>query len=269
MLVASIDVGIVNLAVAFVEVDSDTYQLTRIVRVENVDSTKFEHGTVCYDACTLGHTKTATDRIMHFIQERAALFDTCARILIERQPIQGHTDVEQLLYMVFRDKAELVSPNSMHKLLNIGHLTYEWRKVKTVEFADTMLDPITFHEYHSMERRHDIADALCLLIYWAYSHHTAPSKTPGALQAGGREQDARQAKTKRVPVEPCPVAQAWPCDQKSAGAGAGANAGGGETIAAAGAADATREDLPLPTPKQNPPPCNPFAKFVYTKRERT
>lgn len=183
MLVASIDVGIINLGVAFVILHDTTYRLERIVQVEHVDTTIFRHDAVPLSACTLGHTKTATDRVMHFIQERAALFDDCAVILIERQPIQGHTDVEQVLFMHFRNRAELVSPNSMHKLLQIGHLTYEWRKVKTVEFADTMLDPEQFPEYHRMTRRHDVADALCLLIYWAYSHHVRTSETEAEAAA--------------------------------------------------------------------------------------
>ena len=227
MLVASIDVGIVNLAVAFVELDDATFQLVRIESVENVDTTRMVHHAVLFSACTLGHTKTATDRVMHFIQERQALFARCDKVLIERQPLQGHTDVEQVLFLAFRDKAELVSPNSMHKLLQINHLTYEWRKVKTVEFADSMLDPAQFPEYHRMERRHDIADALCLLIFWAYTKHHAAApatNTPGTLkdQAAARSEALAQT-----------------------------------TSAADSAAATEAEGAPAP---------NPFAKYAYTKK---
>jgi hypothetical protein len=55
----------------------------------------------------------------------------------------------------------------MHKHFNINFLTYEWRKVKTVEIADTMLGH--FPEYRELERQHDIADALCLLLYWLHT----------------------------------------------------------------------------------------------------
>ena len=234
MLVASIDVGIVNLAVAFVEVDDTTFQLGRIVRVENVDSTVWPHVVVSREACMLGHTKTATDRIMHFIQERAQLFDACAHVLIERQPIKGHTDVEQLLFMLYRDRAELVSPNSMHKLLGINHLTYEWRKVKTVEFADAMLDPELFKEYHSMERRHDIADALCLLIYWAYSR-CSKVEVPGPPRPPLAACEARE-ETKRAAR---PVATA---ESRSARATAPADSAGSNSSS------------------------NPFAKYQFTSQ---
>lgn len=223
MLVASIDVGIVNLGVAFVYVDDATSKLQRILHVENVNTTLITHQRVPQAECTLGHTKTATDRVMHFIQERADMFAQCAVVLIERQPIQGHTDVEQVLFMHFRDRAELVSPNSMHKLLQIGHLTYEWRKFKTVEFADTMLDPAQFPEYHQMERKHDVADALCLLIYWAYTRHLRTSPPAAAATS-------------------LPDTGAAPAQTSS-----------GESGAA----------TPVPESSGQAPPANPFAKYAF------
>lgn len=173
MLVCSLDVGVVNLAVAFVEVDPSTYRLRHIVKVENVDTRLLEHSAVPLRACTLGHSKTAADRVMHFIQERGQLFDACTHVLIERQPIRGLTDVEQLLFALFRSKAELISPNAMHKLFNMQDFSYDDRKVRTVQVADSLLDRSTFSEYHAMERRHDVADALCLLIYWAFTRHAS------------------------------------------------------------------------------------------------
>jgi hypothetical protein len=176
MLVASIDVGIINLAVVFARI-ADDFTVESIERVENVNTTHFEHDLVPYDDCTLGHTKTTTDRLSHFVQERAPWFDACEVVLIERQPIMGHTDVEQCLFMLFRDKAHLVSPNAMHKHFNINYLTYEWRKVKTVEIADTMLGH--HPEYLGLERRHDIADALCLLLYWLHTTRVAADRKVG------------------------------------------------------------------------------------------
>lgn len=166
MIVASIDVGIVNLAVVIVELDDFTRDISRICYLANVDSTVFEHGSISLSACTLGHAKTTADRVTHFVQERQHMFDACAHVLIERQPLVGHTDVEQVLFLLFRQKAQLVSPNAMHKFFNISRYSYESRKVKTVMLADQYLPVKDFPLYHNLARKHDIADALCLLMFW-------------------------------------------------------------------------------------------------------
>lgn len=176
--IASIDVGIINLALVVVEVEDAA--VTRVVHLGVSDTTKFEHNRVHYDNCVLGHTKTTTDRVNHFVQERLDLFERADKVLIERQPIQGHTDVEQVLFMLFRDRAELVSPNAMHKYFQINHLTYEWRKVKTTEIADASFQHLNFPHYFRLQRRHDIADAWCLLLFWlqAQAQSTPRHKTP-------------------------------------------------------------------------------------------
>ena len=168
MIVASIDVGIVNLAVVFVELDDLTRDISRICYLANVDSTVFEHCTISLSDCTLGHAKTTADRVTHFVQERQHMFDACAHVLIERQPLVGHTDVEQVLFLLFRQKAQLVSPNAMHKFFNISRYSYESRKVKTVMLADQYLPVKDFPLYHNLARKHDIADALCLLMFWIH-----------------------------------------------------------------------------------------------------
>jgi Holliday junction resolvasome RuvABC endonuclease subunit len=167
MLVASIDVGITHLALVFARI-SESFQLIRVQRTECVDSTQFEHTRVSAELCTLGHTKTTADRIAHVVQERQHLFDACHHILIERQPLQGHTHVEQVLFMLFRARASLVSPNAMHKHFRINHFTYEGRKQQVVRIVDELLPLHHFPHYHSLERKHDVADAICLLLFWLH-----------------------------------------------------------------------------------------------------
>lgn len=168
MYVVSIDVGIVNLAIVFCELtDDNQFQLVQIISCETVDTRIMSHVNVKIDACKLGHTKTATDRLSHLIQERRNLFDQCSHVLIERQPIMGHTDVEQVLYTIFREKAELISPNSMHKFFNISGYTYDGRKNMTVHIADQILPIESFPGYHVLDRKHDIADAICILLFWS------------------------------------------------------------------------------------------------------
>ena len=140
MFLASIDVGIVNLAVVFAELHDVTFEITRFLQLENVNTTIMSHTTVTRQNCTLGHAKTTADRISHFVQERQTLFDACQ----ERQPLVGLTDVEQVLFLLFRTKAQLVSPNAMHCFFNINGFNYQGRKQQTTMIVDHYLDPHVF-----------------------------------------------------------------------------------------------------------------------------
>ncbi len=105
------------------------------------------------------------------------MFDACAHVLIERQPLVGHTDVEQILFFMFRHKAVLVSPNAMHRFFNISKYSYDSRKYKTVMLADQFLPVQDFPEYHCLERKHDVADALCLLLFWIHTQRQTRAST--------------------------------------------------------------------------------------------
>lgn len=190
MLVASFDVGIVNLAMVVARVEGT--EVIKVLHLTVNDTTKFEHRRVPAEHCQLGHMKTTTDRVNHFIQERLPLLQRVDRVLIERQPIQGHTDVEQVLFMLFRDKAELVSPNAMHKFFKINHLTYEWRKVKTTEIADASFQHLDIPHYFHLPRRHDIADAWCLLLFWLQTQasESPPRRTQPQCAAAGSTTDS-------------------------------------------------------------------------------
>ena len=178
MFVCSIDVGIVNLAVVCAELHDASLDILRITYVANVNSTVFEHNAVDAMMCSLGHMRTTTDRVTHFVQERRAMFDACTHVLIERQPLVGHTDVEQILFFMFRHKAVLVSPNAMHNYFKISKYSYDSRKYKTVMLADHFLSVDHFPEYHLLERKHDIADALCLLLFWIHTQREASKRVP-------------------------------------------------------------------------------------------
>lgn len=175
MLVASIDVGIVNLALVVLRA-TDAGRVEQVIHAEVADTRVMEHRVVSADACLLGHTKTATDRLTHFVQERAELLDACDVVLIERQPIHGHTDVQEVLFLLLRAKAVLVSPNAMHKHFDIQHFTYEGRKQRTVEFADAFFAHLPDSCYHQLQRKHDIADALCLALFWLHQQAAAHAR---------------------------------------------------------------------------------------------
>lgn len=181
MLIASIDVGIINLALVVMRV-SNGWRVEQVVHAEVTDTRVFEHTVVAAEVCALGHTKTATDRLTHFVQERAELLDACDVVLIERQPIQGHTDVQEVLFLLFRAKAVLVSPNAMHKHFQIQHFTYEGRKQRTVAFADAFFAHLPDSVYHQLERKHDIADALCLALFWLHQREGEEAKKRQVVQ---------------------------------------------------------------------------------------
>lgn len=85
------------------------------------------------------------------------------KILIERQPPSGFTNIEILLHYMFKDKVILISPVSMHTHFGMRHLNYDQRKERTITIANKYLETeIPF------ERKHDIADALCMIVYFNF-----------------------------------------------------------------------------------------------------
>ncbi len=165
MKVLSFDVGICNLAFVIAILDDETLELCHIEECNNLDIRNMKHTVVSKIECTLGHTNTATDWLEHFFQEHPQ-FEECAHVFVERQPIHGICSVEQLLFSHFRDRVELISPNAMHKHFGINHLDYEGRKEMTVKMVADLLPRDQFPNYHQMERKHDVSDAICLLLFW-------------------------------------------------------------------------------------------------------
>ena len=100
------------------------------------------------------------DLVPLFVEDHKGIFDSADKILIERQPPGGFTNIEILLHYMFKDKVLLVHPTSMHTHFGIRHLDYEERKERTTSIAERHLKfEIPY------ERKHDIADALCMIIY--------------------------------------------------------------------------------------------------------
>ena len=164
----AIDVGIVNMAWVCVEIDPP--RKMRVIDFALVDITVMRHRVVPLRQCCLQHSNTLTDRILHFIQEYKDLFLSVDIILIEQQPIMGHTAVEQLIFREFRDKAILVSPVSIHKYMGIRNMNYDERKEHVVDrvlsLSSHSLSDELRERINKMPRKHDICDAICMVIYW-------------------------------------------------------------------------------------------------------
>lgn len=108
-------------------------------------------------------TNDFIDIIQLFVEEHINIFTVADKILIERQPPGGFTNIEILLHYMFKDKVSLISPVSMHTHFGMRHLDYEGRKDRTVLIANKYLDcEIPY------DRKHDIADALCMIIFFNF-----------------------------------------------------------------------------------------------------
>jgi hypothetical protein len=150
MKLMAIDIGYYNLGLVLAECNEA--EVTPLY-VQKVDLTRFK---------TKGASELS-DMIRSFVSEYTDVFDEADQVLIERQPPGGITSVEALLHYIFRDKAILISPVSMHKHFGIGHLDYEERKERTEIIAGKYLKD--FKYYDRLQRKHDVADALCMVLY--------------------------------------------------------------------------------------------------------
>jgi hypothetical protein len=160
MFVISIDIGYYNLGIVKAIIKDGKPE---VLEAKKVDLTVFSHNTVPFCNCTLVHSREPADLVAHFVQEYQQDLYGASTIYIERQPPGGLQNIEALLMYIFRSKIVLVSPNAMHKYFGISHLDYEGRKEKTIQLASEYLKNNSY--YQSLSRQHDIADAVCLLLY--------------------------------------------------------------------------------------------------------
>jgi hypothetical protein len=145
---------------------NEDFTLREIIWVDNIDITKYKHTKCTVDKCALYHTKTFNDWIDHTIQENREYFEESDMIIIEKQPPQGFVVVEQLIFSKYRRKTTLISPQSVHKFLNFFDLDYEKRKELSIKIGDRYLSPELIDRAKTFDRRHDISDSICMLLYF-------------------------------------------------------------------------------------------------------
>jgi hypothetical protein len=160
--ILSIDIGIIHLGITVSLID-ESYNIQEVIWVDLIDITQFK----CEDDCDLWHQKTFSDWLSHVFKNEYHFFNDVDVILVERQPITGITVVEQLIFYEWRNKAILISPRSMHKFFNIGHLDYDARKVFTENKARQIIkDPVLNQQLNYFDRIHDIGDSICICLFW-------------------------------------------------------------------------------------------------------
>jgi hypothetical protein len=169
--VAAIDVGLCNLGFVYGRVEVDHSSCT-IDSVQRINLTQLEdlHKRVPKHECKLYHTADAVDRVQHFLQEHMDVLETMQVVLIERQPLGGLVHVEQLLYQAFRDKAVLCNPRTIHCHFDMTPNEYERRKEESVEIAEPYVRHLDGWKAAD-DRQHDIADAVCMLVWWNHQQH--------------------------------------------------------------------------------------------------
>lgn len=157
MIIVGIDVGYTNLGLVSVQVDKEYNIIPTFVKRINLRNVRCH----CLD---VPHTNEVGDLVAHFIHVYQHLFDEADVILVERQPPGGLTNIESLLFYIFRNKIVLISPNSLQKHFGINFYEYERRKVEIEKLATPYLD--TFQSFTGQVRKHDMADALCLILFY-------------------------------------------------------------------------------------------------------
>lgn len=187
--IVSVDIGIHHLALVLIETHPD-YSLHDLVWFELVDITRFVHlDATCKRECPLPHTRTPSDWLAHVFHLYHELFQLAEYILIERQPPGGQVAIEQLFFFHFRSKAVLVHPNAVHAFFGwrLDHedpeTRYQYRKEKSMHVLRYRLEHTTRgwlnSELESYTRQHDIADAYCQAVFYAYRLHLdARRRTP-------------------------------------------------------------------------------------------
>ena len=151
MKVLAIDIGYHNMGLVSAEFEDSPKIDVKYMKKVSLEDYKYIH------------TNDFVDLIPLFVEDHQDIFDSADKILIERQPPAGFTNIEILLNYMFKDKVILISPVSMHMHFGMRHLDYEERKERTVLIAEKYLaDEIPY------ERKHDIADALCMIVYFNF-----------------------------------------------------------------------------------------------------
>ncbi len=169
MKIVSVDIGIFHLGV----VEAEAYTNMELRKITKVSLVNIKDLCVKCPGCGCGlrHSLCFIDYLDHLFQVYPC-FDAADRIIIERQPPAGFIVIQELIMNKYRDKVELISPNSVHKHFTIGHLDYEDRKVESTRTAtETLGYEIPY------ERKHDIGDAVCQLLFYLDSKNPNKGRT--------------------------------------------------------------------------------------------
>lgn len=105
--------------------------------------------------------------VKELVDEYTYMFDSDF-IVIERQPPGGLVAIQELLGFMFKEKVTFISPRSVHSKLGLSYYDYDTRKCMAEKlFVKNLQDKELLDKYNNLTRKHDIADAYCLVKYFA------------------------------------------------------------------------------------------------------
>ena len=154
-LVMGVDVGIVHLALVSVAITTD-HRISDIRDSRIIDVTKMR----CVRDCKLHHSNNIVDRMNHVFAQYGELFDAADEIFIEAQPLVGLVHVEALILSRYRSKAHLVQPVAVQTHFKWPKNNYEGKKQAAVITAMPHMPALS-----DVQRKHDLADAFCLVLF--------------------------------------------------------------------------------------------------------
>lgn len=175
MYIISIDIGLNHLGFIYAQC-LETFKLQQIIKCKLVDIKRLCDYCKIKD-CALYHEKCIADYMKHFFKKYSKEFKEAQYIVLEQQPPQGFICIQEIIRFQYRDKVFLVSPNTMHKYFEIQRLDYDQRKDFVVSFSKNWLE--TCKDFQEYVRKHDMADALCILIVFLQSRSTEYIKQLG------------------------------------------------------------------------------------------
>ncbi len=107
--------------------------------------------------------------IDYLVSEYQDMFNS-KYILIERQPPGGLIAIQEVIAFIFKDKVKIISPRSVHSKLGLNYYSYEGRKIKSEKILMDKLciqnNTEIINKINSIERKHDISDAYCMIDYF-------------------------------------------------------------------------------------------------------
>lgn len=158
--ILSIDVGILNLGYVYCVLTQTGIEL---LDCGKIDITIMRHCNTLFSDCKLHHDNCIPDYLEHFFQEYNQMFDNAEVILVERQPITGITNVQDLILNKYRERVVLVSPNKIHKYFGMSR-DYLIRKRESQRLSESLLNKSEY--YNNLLRKHDISDAMLMIIMY-------------------------------------------------------------------------------------------------------
>lgn len=159
----SIDVGIKNMGIVWGNCDV-RYKKIEFERFILLDLTKI-----------IPKEKSGAQGYNHLIDKfveafgidsRDNVFKNIDMIFVEYQPPQGQRIIQEFLVYFFKDKVIFTQPRTMHKFFRVDKLSYEDRKYEIERQSVYFMHMEFYKKWIHLERRHDISDAICLVVYY-------------------------------------------------------------------------------------------------------